>query len=359
VTATRRRYLSPLLRKMMNTTANDLLEIPEARRLTIQHMGRLLTPGKRVALSTHVNADGDGCGSEMALARLLLARSMRPVIVNPTPWPRNFDFLLDDAVDDKSSAGERALSEIDLLIVLDVSDTSRLGTLADRVRALRVPKLCIDHHQPGSEPPGDIVLADTSACATGELVFDIAVELGIPISAGIGTCLYTALLTDTGGFRFSNTTPRCHAVASQLLLAGVRPEDMYRQIYASAPVGRLHLLRDALISLQLDPEFGLTWMSVTADAVERSGIKSEDMDGIVEHARSIKGTRLALFFRELGNGRIKISFRSTGEVDVNSFAREFGGGGHARASGALVRGSLEEVTESVVEAARTFLGPTV
>jgi phosphoesterase RecJ-like protein len=129
---------------------------------------------------------------------------------------------------------------------------------------------------------------------------------------------------------------------------------MYRQVYASVPIGKLLLLRDALTSLQVDAEHGLSWMAVTADAVERSGIKSEDMDGLVEHARSIKGTRMALFFRDLGHGRVKVSFRSAGEVDVNRFAREFGGGGHTRASGALIPGTLEQVVQRVVDAARRY-----
>jgi phosphoesterase RecJ-like protein len=339
----------------MNSASTDLLAIPDARRAAIAKLGEFLKPGLRVALSTHVNADGDGCGSQVALARMLLARGMHPFIVNPTPWPRSFNFLLDADIVDASEKGAPALNKADLLIVLDISDVSRLGGLADTVRGLRIPRLCIDHHQPAQEPPGEVLLADTQACATGELVFDVGSQLGVKVTREIAVSLYTALLTDTGGFRFSNTTPRCHAIAGQLLSAGVDPEEMYRQVYASVPVGKLHLLRDALVSLQVDGDAGLAWMSVSADSVERSGIKSEDMDGLVEHARSIKGTRMALFFRDLGHGRVKISFRSSGEVDVNKFAHLFGGGGHTRASGALVNGSLSEVVERITSRARDYV----
>lgn len=314
-----------------------------------------LRPGRRVALSTHVNADGDGCGSEAALARLLMARGMDVRIVNPTPWPSMFAFLLGDDVRDLSPKGAAALRDVDLLIVLDISDLRRLGALADAVRALRVPKLVIDHHIPTDEPAGDVLVTDTGACATGELVFDLAVAMDAEITTPVATALYAALLTDTGGFRFSNTSPRCHAVAAQLLAAGVNPEEMYRRIYASVPVGKLRLLRDALASLDVDPELGLSWISVPAGALEEHGLQSEDLDGIVEHPRSIAGTRLALFFRDLGHGKVKVSFRSTGDVDVNRLARRFGGGGHARASGALVTGSLDEVRERVVAAAREWL----
>ena len=333
----------------------DLLEIPGARRAAIARLETFLVPGKRVVLSTHINADGDGCGSETALARLLSARGMIATIVNPTPWPRTFNFLLGDDVRDESALGAKGLKNADLLLVLDISDVSRLGALADTVRALPIPKLCIDHHQPAQEPPGEVVLADTQACATGELIFDIAVGMGMQITSSVATSLYTAILTDTGGFRFSNTTPRCHAIAGQLLAAGVDPEEMYRQVYASVPPGKLYLLRDALTSLQIDEESGLAWMTVTADSVDQADAKSEDFDGLVEHARSIKGTRMALFFRDLGHGSVKISFRSAGDVDVNNFARRFGGGGHKRASGALVSGSLAAVVPNVVNAAREYV----
>ena len=164
-------------------------------------------------------------------------------------------------------------------------------------------------------------------------------------------------MTDTGGFRFSNTSPRCHAIAGYLLSLGIDPEDMYRRVYASVSLGRLQLLRDALDTLQVDPEYALAWISVSANAVERYALKSEDLDGIVEHPRSIAGTRMALFFRDLGHGKVKVSFRSTGAVDVNRFARQFGGGGHAKAAGAMISGSLDAVRRQVVDAARIFVGP--
>jgi phosphoesterase RecJ-like protein len=138
------------------------------------------------------------------------------------------------------------------------------------------------------------------------------------------------------------------------LSLGVDPEEMYQRVYASAPLGRIRALAEALATLEVDPTHGLAWLSLSSAAVERHEVKSEDLDGIVEHARSIIGTKMALFFRDLGHGKVKVSFRSTGRVDVNRFARRFGGGGHAKASGAMIPGSLEEVREAVVKAAREF-----
>lgn len=334
----------------------DLLSVAPHRVEAIERLAREFRAGRSVAISTHINADGDGCGSEAALARLLEIRGMKPRIVNPTPWPETFRFLLGTDVDDRTEKGPAALADIELLIVVDIADVKRLGSLADTVRKLKIPKLVIDHHIPSDEPPSQNMLTDTTACATGELIYDLAVTLGIQITPEIASALYVAVLTDTGGFRFSNTSARCLAVASQLLAAGVEPEEMYRRLYASLPIGRLHLLRDALATLEVDPAYGISWISVAAGAAEEYGLKSEDLEGIAEHPRSVGGTRLAVFFRDLGHGKIKVSFRSTGKVNVNEFARQFGGGGHARASGALVAGTLEEVRHNVIAAAREFVG---
>ena len=286
---------------------------------------------------------------------MLAQRGMSVHIVNPTPWPDLFGFLLANDIVDRSHEGAAALKNIDLLIVLDISDVKRLGALADTVRALTVPRVVIDHHIPSDDRAGDIVLADTTACATGELVYDLACELEFDVTPVIAKSLYSAILTDTGGFRFSNTSPRCHAIAAELLSQGVDPEEIYQKVYASAPAGRVRLLAEVLQTLGVDHEKGLAWLTMHAGALEQYDVRQEDLDGIVEHARSIAGTRMAVFFRDLGHGKVKASFRSTGGVDVNAFARRFGGGGHARASGALIAGSLDDVRDKVLAEARRVL----
>ena len=333
----------------------DLLSVPQQRRESIERLAQELRAGRSAAISTHINADGDGCGSETALARLLGQMGIRSKIVNPTPWPDMYKFLLGDDVRDASDMGAKGLKDADVLIVLDISDVKRLGVLAEAVRKLTIPKLVIDHHLPSDEPPSQMMVADTAACATGELIYDFATCLGLKVTPDIARALYIALLTDTGGFRFSNTTARCLSIAGQLIASGVEPEEMYGRLYASMPVGRLHLLRDALATLEVDPEYGISWISVAAGAAEQYGLRSEDLEGIAEHPRSIGGTRLAIFFRDLGHDKVKVSFRSTGDVDVNKFAKQFAGGGHARAAGALIEGNLETVRRKVVASAREFL----
>jgi len=305
-----------------------------------------------VALLTHINADGDGCGSQTAFARLLGQMGIRAMIVNPTPWPELFRWLLGDDVEERSADGAKALAKVDRAIVLDISDLGRLGNLADAVRAMPQDALVIDHHLPGAEPPGRTMLSDTAACATAELVYDFARERGLTITPAIAKSLYTSLVTDTGGFRFGNTSPRCLAVAADLLTVGVDPEQMYKRIYGSVPLGRLYLLRDALDTLETDMPHGIAWVRIAAGALEKHGVSSEDLDGISEYPRSIAGIRLALLFRDLGHGKVKVSFRSSDGVDVNLLAKRFGGGGHARASGALITGSIEEVMARVLADSR-------
>jgi len=333
----------------------DLLSVPQQRRESIERLAQELRAGRSVAISTHINADGDGCGSETALSRLLGQMGIRSKIVNPTPWPEMYKFLLGDDVKDSSDAGAKGLKDADVLVVLDISDVKRLGVLAEAVRRLKIPKLVIDHHLPSDEPPSTMMVTDTTACATGELIFDFATVLDLKITPDIARALYIALLTDTGGFRFSNTSARCLSIAGQLIASGVEPEEMYGRLYASMPVGRLHLLRDALWRPWKSILYGISWISVAAGAAEQYGLRSEDLEGIAEHPRSIGGTRLAVFFRDLGHDKVKVSFRSTGDVDVNKFAKQFAGGGHARAAGALIEGDLEVVRRKVIAAAREFL----
>ena len=147
----------------MPLTDIELLAVPEARVAAIHDFAELLQPGMTVALSTHINADGDGCGSETALVRLLAQLGIKARIINPTPWPTMFEFLLGDDVENATSQGADALDGIDMLLVLDINDVRRLGVLADRVRRADVPIVVIDHHVAGDEPIGSVTVADTTA----------------------------------------------------------------------------------------------------------------------------------------------------------------------------------------------------
>jgi phosphoesterase RecJ-like protein len=319
-------------------------------------LAALFHAGQRVCLTTHVNPDGDGLGSEAALAHLLLARGVTVSVTNPTPTPARFRFLFDELPGvDRTPEAVKEIRRADVIVVLDISELGRLGMLADPVRERGVPLACIDHHvSQGVLPPGPRYV-DPTASATGELVFEIAKANGWRIEQPAARALYVALLTDTGGFRFSNTHPRTLRIAAELLEAGVDPEGIYLDVYARAPEGRPRLLGEALQTLVVEPEIGLAWVTIPPGAVERLGLTSDDLDGVVEYPRSVEGVRMALLFREVSAGRVKVSLRSVGTVDVASFAKQFGGGGHTKAAGLAVVGSLAEVQAAVLGAARQYL----
>jgi phosphoesterase RecJ-like protein len=333
-------------------TTNGISTPPERARAA-EEVAAVLVPGRRVALTTHVNADGDGLGSEVALWHLLTARGVRAVIANPTPIPDRFHFLLPKGADHSERAA-REIEAADVVVVLDISDTSRLGDLARSITHSHAVA-CIDHHVSGGSLPRGPRLVAPEAAATAELVFDLATALGWPLSAEAARALYVGILTDTGAFRFANTTPRALRVAGALLEHGVDPESIYESVYASAPEGRVRLTAEVLETLVVEHDRGLAWVTVPPDALQRHHATADDLDGIVEYPRSIAGVRLALLFRQLANGRVKVSFRSLGDVDVAQLAQRFGGGGHRKAAGASLEGTLAEAQGRVLAAARDYL----
>jgi bifunctional oligoribonuclease and PAP phosphatase NrnA len=327
--------------------------VPAERARAAQAIADVLKPDARVALTTHVNADGDGVGSEVALWHLLTDRGLRVSIANPTPIPERFDFLL-PAGADRSERAAKEVEAADVIVVLDISDLARLGDLQHALKRSRAVA-CIDHHvSRGSLPDGPRLVAPEAA-ATAELVFDFASAVGWPLRPEAARALYVGILTDTGAFRFSNTSPRVLRIAGALLERGVDPESIYESVYASAPEGRIRLMADVLETLVVEPDLGLAWVTVPPDALHRHNATADDLDGIVEYPRSIAGVRLALLFRPISNGRIKVSFRSMGDVDVHELAQRFGGGGHRKAAGASFEGSLGDVQEMVLAAAREYL----
>ena len=330
--------------------------LPPDKAAAARTLAAAISPGQRVCLTTHVNPDGDGLGSEVALVHLLRAQGVEVTITNPTPTPSRFEFLFDDLPNvDRSGEAIRELRRADLIVVLDISDLGRLGMLGETVRSRGVPVICVDHHvSDGVLPPGPRYI-DSEASATGELIYEIAVANDWPLTTPAARALYIAILTDTGGFRFSNTHPRTLRVAADLLEVGVDPEEIYLDVYARAPEGRPRLLAEALQTLVVEPNYGLAWVTVPPGAIERLGVSSDDLDGVVEFPRSIEGVRMALLFREASQHRVKVSLRSVGTVNVAAFAQRFGGGGHVKAAGLVLPGTLAEVQTQVLTAAREFL----
>ncbi|HWV56570.1 MAG TPA: bifunctional oligoribonuclease/PAP phosphatase NrnA [Longimicrobiales bacterium] len=335
------------------------LDVPETRLATIDQARHVLAGAAHVVLATHVNADGDGAGSQAAAAAWLLATGRRCSIINPTPFPESYTFLLPERevlAEYGTEAANEALDQADAFLVLDTAEPSRLGKLVrhfgDR------PVVILDHHPVSDTVLRGTALQDPTACATGELVYDIVrrdlgPDAAWPDAAVIG--IYTAIVSDTGSFRFANTSSRAHAIAADLIARGVDPEYVYRRVFASVPLRRIEILRAALATLEVDPVLPLSWISIPPEVSRTLNPGAEDVEGIVEYARSIQGTEIAILFRETADGATKVSFRSSGDADVNALARRFGGGGHAKASGAIIPRPLRKATGIVLDAAREVL----
>lgn len=345
--------MSPASVKDFSSSESGAVSPPEpGRRQALAELRTVLERSHRVVLSTHVNADGDGAGSEAAVALWLEEEGLEVAIVNPSPFPEAFRFLIEGrpAWTPDQEDGRRALQDADAILVLDTSETSRLGAVAQRIDGLKV--LVIDHHPPTPRAIGETVVLDPTACATGELVYDlITLDGGRPTTAQ-ARGLYVAIVTDTGSFRFGNTTPRTHAIAAELLRAGVQIGPMFRRLFARYTSSGLDLLKRALNTLEVDEDHAIAWICLRARDVEETGAGPEDREGLVEYPRRLQGIEVAILFRELPDGRTKVSLRSNGRVNVDTVARDFGGGGHPQASGALVDRPLEEVCSRMVRRVR-------
>jgi bifunctional oligoribonuclease and PAP phosphatase NrnA len=332
-----------------------------------------LSGASRVVLTTHLNADGDGTGSQVAVLELLRSMGVEARIVNPTPYPDLFRFLLPGEGSDGDAGGggqevpahpevlhagstEAAewCREADLVVVLDTGEVPRIGRVKPMVEHL--PHVVVDHHPPGDRPIEGDAYRDVTASATGELVFDLVLRAGGPWNRTVLHGLYVAILTDTGSFRFSNATPRAHRVAAELIEKGARPDELHSRVYGSAPLRRYRLLEASLQTLDRSHDGRVSWMTVPEDSFRKLGCDPADLEGLTDYPRTLEGTEVAILFREVDDG-IKISFRSNGDVDVNALARGFGGGGHVKASGALVQGDLEKVTTRVIEAVKSAVSP--
>lgn len=335
------------------------LAAPPERRAALQEIRSRLLSASRVALTTHLNADGDGMGSEAALARFLEARGVRATIVNPTPVPDGYAFLTEGlrVWSVGQPEGVEALEEADLIAVLDTAETHRLGRIAEYLDATAA--VLLDHHPPTGPAIVEPAVRDPSACATGELVYDLLTLEGEPPGEAVAVALYVAIVTDTGSFRFSNATPRAHAVAGELIRAGADPEALYRRLFARYTPERLALVRLALETLGVDEELPIAWIDVTYAALRKSGARTEDTDGLVEYPRRLEGIEVALVFRELARDKTKVSLRSNGPVDVAELARGLGGGGHRKASGLVVSSGMEEAKRDVLDAVREAVRVTL
>ena len=324
-------------------------DLREASRAAID----LFRSAERVVITTHVQPDGDGIGSEVALAHWLEAEGKVANILNPHSAPRRFQFLEKDipAPGFEPETAERLLGAADLLAILDISVPARLGPLESYVRAYEGEIVVIDHHL-GPTGFRGVDCRDTTASATAELLHDLLVEWGAEITSEMATALYAAIAYDTGGFRYSNTTARTHRVAAELIDHGADTHEINQRVFESVSPTRARLLSRVFGEFHLEEDGRLAWIALSSDLMEEAGAEAEDVEGVVEALRSLEHVEMAILFKAIEKGATKVSFRSAGEVDVSRLAGRFGGGGHKNAAGVFLKRPLGVVVEDVLAAAR-------
>jgi phosphoesterase RecJ-like protein len=293
---------------------------------------------QRFILTSHARPDGDAVGSALACCQILRTMGKQanvvlsdgvPGIYRPLPFSESVFDTTEEA------------PEAEAVIILECDSVQRT-----RLTGLERHYLInIDHHAT-ARPFADLNWIDPQACATAEMIFRLAREAGVKISPEVATCLYTAVLTDTGSFCFTGTTERTFALAQELVRCGADPVRIAHNVYFSTQASKMRLLGAALSNLH--QEGSTAWMHVDRASIERCQAKEEDCEGLVNYALAIQGVEVALFFREQPDGRFRVSLRSKGAVNVAAVAQAFGGGGHECASGCAVDGPLLNAVERLL-----------
>jgi bifunctional oligoribonuclease and PAP phosphatase NrnA len=302
-----------------------------------------------ILLLNHASPDGDSLGSTLALARTLWARGQRATVGSSDGVPEMYRFL---------PGSDRVVTQIpegqgfDAVVFMECSAPERAGPLV--ARAAGVPMwMNIDHHV-SNTGYGDLVLLDVTAAAVAELVYPIVKSLRPQLDPQTAVCLLTALLTDTGSFRYANVTPKSFQLAAELVAAGASPALVYGEVYENRSPASVRLLGMALSRMVLCEDGHVAYTMVTQQMLKEAGATMEDSEGIVGAVRAIRGIQVALLFKE-EPGAIRVSLRGVGNIRANVIAEGFGGGGHPAAAGFTATAGLDEVIRQALAAVRREL----
>ena len=325
---------------------------PTSTQGSAQEVAQVLLYEKRFLVTSHLNPDGDAMGSSLATFRILEKLGKDVTVFNKDGVPHNFKFLPDSAEMKTSLEG---LEPFDATIVLDCSELERTGIDLPKEHLGRI--VGIDHHLT-AEPLGREYYLNPKASSIGEMLFDVINETSVELDEKLATQIYTSILTDTGSFHYSNTTPRALHVAAEMVAAGVSPWNVALEVYESQPIERISLLSKVLPTLELDPSGRYGTIVITRDMLESSGAEDEHIDGFINYPRGVQGVEVAVQFREVDPEKFKVSFRSRGKINVASIAEKFGGGGHVNAAGCTLSGPLEQVREKIGQAVEQAIDET-
>lgn len=299
---------------------------------------------RRVLLTTHENPDGDGTGSMVGLAHLLRALGKESRIVITPELPPFLRFLDPEGWIEPFDPGGRHADLAawpDTWLMVDASEVHRLGKMQAAFEASKAKKVCLDHHMKEAPRGFDREFMDSTASASAELVCDLATRcIPRPFPLPMAQALYAGLVDDTGNFRFSNSTPKAHRLAAELLEMGVEPARTFQELYHQGRPERLRVFGRAFGSMVLQGDGRYARLSLTRSDMAACGAVHDDLEGLVNEPLKLRGVEVSALMYELEDGRIKASLRSRESVDVNAVCRTFGGGGHRLASGAKLDGPL-------------------
>jgi len=308
---------------------------------------KVLQEDNNFLITSHINLDGDAIGSELTFYFILKKLNKKAIILNQNRLPKIYDFLpgsdkvhclQDNFINPKS---------IDVVIALDCSNIKRIGKTYEIFEDIKTI-INIDHHK-SNENFGSLNYIDCSASSVGEILYELIKSINIDlIDENISTCLFTAIMTDTGSFRYSNVSSKTFEIASYLTSKGIKPSLIANNIYNRNTYPGLKLLGEALLTLEVNESNYVSWLTITRKMLNDTKANDEEIEGIIEFATTLNNVEVSILFRETKDNKIKVSFRSKGNFNVNKFAGKFEGGGHPNAAGCLCSGKLDEIKEKIL-----------
>lgn len=315
--------------------------------MSLKKIASILKTKQDITIVTHISPDGDALGSSFALHEALRCMGIASRVVLTEPLPTYFSFTHWQPTQYTPDM------QAETVVALDCGDPKRLGE-AEALLSQAQTILMIDHHKTGI-PFGDVSFVDPACSATGEIVFSLLSLLQVPLTPETAAALYIAISTDTGGFRFANTTSQTHQIVSRLLTQPFDAAKINRFLYDCVPYAKLKLTALALDSLELYADGKIAVLSITLDMLRQSGAAQEDTEGLTDYTRMVQGVEIGILLKEKDRNEVKISLRSNEYADVSNVAKLFGGGGHYRASGCVISAAIAQAKEQIVAAAAQAL----
>ena len=307
----------------------------------------LVKSSKKILLSTHINPDGDGLGSEVAMYNYLHKLGKECKIVNISDIGEKYRFLNKNDIIEKYDRNihKNWIESCDCALIFDIGNYKRLGEIAEILQNNNIYKVSIDHH-PSNDNFFDHRFLDIQAPATGYLVWKFFKSIEFKFNKDSAEALYTALITDTGSFRYNSTTPDCHTMAKEILEIGVKPYNVYASVYEQRTIPQVKLLSAVIESMYMKSEF--LSIRISQKMLKQCDADLEDVDGFTDFARSIKGVEVSFMISEINQNKFRINFRSRGKYIINDIAQYFNGGGHKLAAGATVENTTIDKLENKI-----------